>query len=380
MHDRETDPGPVGGPSRPTTPFSCTHTPQVPDLLVELGCSLAVSTYQAGKLILVAAEGERLVQLPRTFDTPMGLAVRGSHLAVATQHEIVMLVNEARLAPSYPNQPGTYDALFVPRSSHYCGALAVHDMVWTERGLLGVNTLFSCLFVLDSHFSFKPVWRPPFVTALAPEDRCHLNGLAVVDGEPRYATALGRSDAPQGWRQGKETGGVLLDVASGEVIADGLAMPHSPRVYDGRLFVLLSATGELVEVDPASGRHEVVRRIDGFVRGLARAGDYLFVGSSRIRKQHTFGDLGLADDDKAFCGITVLHLPTGSFVGDMRYVRSCEEIYDVQVLPGLRRPGILGTGDETYRRALATPDQTFWGGEREDGPSGAPLPLEGRRR
>jgi hypothetical protein len=82
-----------------------------------------------------------------------------------------------------------------------------------------------------------------------------------------------------------------------------------------------------------------VHRVDGFARGLARCGDYLFVGTSKIRKQHTFGDLGLAGRREAFCGVTLLHLPTGAFVADLRYQRTCEEIYDVQVLPQLRSPG-----------------------------------------
>jgi uncharacterized protein (TIGR03032 family) len=346
---------------QPTQPFSCRHTPELPELLAELGCSLVVSTYQAGKLIFISSDGERLIQLPRTFDTPMGVALADSRLAVATKQEIVLLANDARLADGYPRQPEHYDALFVPRSVHFCGQLMVHDMVWTTQGLLGVNTLFSCLFRLDPEFSFVPVWQPPFISALAPEDRCHLNGLAVVDGSPRYATALGESDRKGGWRDGKETGGILLDVASGETLLGGLAMPHSPRVYDGRLYLLLSATGELATVDIERGEIEVVHRVGGFVRGMARAGDYLFIASSRVRKNHTFGDLRLAEQERSFCGITIVHLATGAKVGELRYVRSCEEIYDVQILPGSSRPGVLGLADSTHRRALSLPDQIFWG-------------------
>ena len=349
----------------PTTPFSCHHTPQLPELLAELDCSLLVSTYQAGKVIAISSDGERIVQLPRTFEEPMGMAVDGDRLAVATKHAIVLLQNEPRLAATYPKQPDTYDALFTPRSLHFAGALAVHDMVWTERGLLGVNTLFSCLFQLDPQFSFRPVWMPPFISKLAPEDRCHLNGLAIENGEPRYVTALGSTDHAGGWREHKERGGVLLDVASAESVLGELPMPHSPRLYDGTLYALLSATGEVIAVDVARGQYEVVHRVDGFARGLARHGDYLFVGTSRLRKNHSFGDLDLAGRPEAFCGISVLHLPTGAFVADLRYLRSCEEIYDVHVLPGLRRPNVLGLHDDAHQRALATPEQSFWGQARD---------------
>lgn len=352
----------------PTTPFTIRHTPQVPELLAELGCSLALTTYQAGKVILLSSDGERLIQLPRTFEEPMGLAIDGDRMAVATKHAIVMLANEPRLAPTYPRQPATYDALFVPRSVHFVGALAVHDMVFTDQGLVGVNTLFSCLFQLDPRFSFRPVWKPPFVSTLAPEDRCHLNGLAAVGREIRYATALGRSDTAGGWRAGKERGGILMHVPSGDIVLDGLAMPHSPRVYDGVLYALLSSTGELVAVDVEGNglRYEVVNRVPGFARGMARAGDYLFIATSQIRERHTFGDLGLAGRKDVVCGVTIVHLPSGAIVGDLQYLRSCEEIYDVQVLPGLHRPGLLGLHDETHRSALSMPEQTFWGRERDD--------------
>jgi hypothetical protein len=162
------NPAPMAAPTTPTTPFTFAHTPQLPEILAEIGCSLVVSTYQAGKVIVIRSDGERLTQLPRTFEEPMGLAVDGDRMAVATKHALVLLANEPRLAASYPRQPDTYDALFVPRSVHHVGALAVHDMVFTERGLVGVNTLFSCLFQLDPRWSFRPVWKPRFVSELAP--------------------------------------------------------------------------------------------------------------------------------------------------------------------------------------------------------------------
>lgn len=344
----------------PTTPFALGHTPQIPDLLAELGVSLAITTYQAGKLILVSASGERLVHLPRSFDSPMGLAVRGDRMAVATRREIVLLANEPRLAAGHPRQPDTYDALFVPRSVHFTGALAAHDLAFAEDGLVGVNTLFSCLFVLDPGLSFRPVWRPPFVGALAPDDRCHLNGLALDAGRPRYATALGATDEPHGWREAKGRGGVLIDVTSGEIVLADLAMPHSPRLIDGTLYALLSATGEVVAIDPERGTYEVVHRVDGFARGLAHHDDHLFVATSRFRAQHAFADVARARDRRAFCGITVLHRPTGALVGELRFLRSCEEIYDVQVLVGMRRPGILGLADDVHRRALSLPGATYW--------------------
>lgn len=344
-------------------PFSCTYTPALAELLGQLGCSLALSTYQAGKVLLVSSDGERLTQLPRSFDTPMGLAYAAPQLAVACKHGVELLANDPRLGWTYPRKARHYDSFFLPRSSHYCGQLNLHDLGFTLRGnIVGVNTLFSCLFELDAQYSFRPLWKPQFISALAPEDRCHLNGMAMVEGCPAYVTALGTSDTAGGWRAEKTGGGVLIDVASNAIVLGGLAMPHSPRVWDAALYLLLSATGELVRVDVADGSYTVITRIPAFVRGLARFGDYLFIGCSRLRSTHTFGDLPLAKDAKVFCGMAVVHLPTGALMGELRYVNSCEEIYDVQVLPGLLRPGILSTEAPHYQDALSLPETTYWGG------------------
>src|SRR5262249_52310919 len=158
------------------------------------------------------------------------------------------------------------------------------EVAWAGEELWLVNTRFSCLCTLDPGYSFVPRWRPPFVTALAAEDRCHLNGLALADGRPKYVTALGESDTADGWRPNKARGGVLLDVPSGAFVARGLSMPHSPRWHDGKLWVLESGTGRLLHVTVVSGQTEPVAELPGFTRGLALAGRYAFIGLSKIRE------------------------------------------------------------------------------------------------
>lgn len=344
-------------------PFACRYTPEFAELLAGLGVSLAISTYQAGKVLLVSSDGERLTQLPRSFPTPMGIAVEGSRMAIAAKDELVLLADDPRLAATYPRKPGHYDALYMPRSTHFCGPLAVHDLAWGRDGLVGVCTLFSCLLAPDDRFSFRPLWRPPFVSSLAPEDRCHLNGLAMREGVPRFVTALGATDTVEGWREGKLAGGVLIDVGSGEIALSGLAMPHSPRVFGEKLWLLLAASGELVVADPEAGRREVVNRVPGFARGLARHEDYLFAGFSKLRPGRAFDDLPLARPGASRCGVAAIHAPTGAIVGELEYINSCSEIYDVQVLPGVRRPGILGPESPFRRNGLSLPDATYWGSE-----------------
>ncbi|MEY3051983.1 MAG: hypothetical protein RLY31_1768 [Bacteroidota bacterium] len=346
----------------PPPPFSCSYTPGVPELLYDLGCTLVLSTFQAGKVIfLSAADRERLAQLPRNFPKPMGIALRDDTLAVACLDEVLVLVNSPELAWHYPRRPETYDALFLPRLTYHTGQLDVHDLDWGADGeLLAVNTAFSCLVRIDGRHSFTPIWQPPFISRLASDDRCHLNGMALDFGRPRFATAFSATDEPQGWRPGVTTHGVLLDIPSGEIVASSLPMPHSPRLFDGELFLLLSATGELVRVDTDKGSRTVVRRFDGFVRGLCRMGDYLFVGRSKLRKgSSTFGHLPFAERARS-AGVSILHLPTGALVGDIHYLSSVDEIYDVQVIPGVRRPGILNTEIPDHKLGLSTPELTFW--------------------
>lgn len=336
--------------------------------MYDLGCSIAISTYQAGKVIFISAQDQdRLVQLPRTFEKPMGIALNGAQLAIATVHEVVVLANAPEMAKNYPKQPNTYDALFLPRSVYYTGELDIHDLHWHNNELWAVNTRFSCLATLDAHYSFTPRWRPKFITDFGPGDNCHLNGLAT-DKELLFATALGGTNTPKGWKKQKANGGILIDIKSNEIVATQLPMPHSPRIYDNKLFILMSATGELAILDPSNGKYEVVKKLQGFVRGMDRIGDYLFIGLSKLRKTSTaFGDLPIAKDS-LMCGVVALHLPTLSIVGHIKYETSVEEIYDVKIIPNTKRPGILNHLKEDFRMGLTTPGVNYWA--RKEGEHG----------
>jgi uncharacterized protein (TIGR03032 family) len=329
--------------------------------------SLSLTTYQAGKVVFLSAkDNDNLIQLPRNFAKPMGMALQGNKMAVATLEQVEVMVNDPRLAMHYPKQPNTYDALYIPRSTFYTGIVDLHDLEWSGDKLWGVNTLFSCLCTIDDNYSFKPHWHPQFVSDLAPHDYCHLNGVAFENGKPRYVTALGQTGTPQGWRDNKANGGVLIDIETNEIILENLPMPHTPRIYDGELYVLLSATGELARVDVANKSYEVICSMDGFVRGMDRYGDYLFVGLSKLRTTSTaFGSLPIAQKS-VFSGIMVIYLPKGSTYGYIKYENSVEEIFDVKVLTGLQRPGILNTSKREHVQSLSLPNTTFWSkGESE---------------
>ncbi len=327
-----------------------------PRVLAEAGCSLLVSTYQAGQLVSVGVAGERLSLSFRSFDRAMGIALGADRLVVGGKEQVWSLYEHDEIAGAI-TPAGQFDRCWLPRSSSVTGPIQCHEIAWgtDEHGrqnLWVVNTLFSCLAGLDHRYSFVPRWRPPFVSALAPEDRCHLNGLAMREGEPAFVSVMARTDEARGWRQVRNDSGVVLDVATGEAVTTGLAMPHSPRWHDGALYVLHSGLGVLERVDLESGTREQVAAVPGYARGLALHGDLAFVGLSKIRETAIFGGAPIAAyHDQLVCGVGVIELSTGDTVATLQFDNAVEEIFDVQVVPGARCPtfgGAVVDGDEVW--------------------------------
>lgn len=324
--------------------------------------SLAITTYQAGKVALVGWDGQQVTLLLRQFAKPLGLTVRGGMLALATRHDVVLLANAPLLAPEYlETQPGRYDALYLPRVSYHTGDLNVHDLAFGESGLWLVNTRFCTLSQLSTEYSFVNRWKPPFVSEVVPEDRCHLNGLALVGGQPKYVTCLGETDTVGGWRPGKATGGVIVDVEANQVLARGLSMPHSPRWYDGRLWVLNSGEGQLTLVDPATGNLTPVCQLPGYLRGLSFVGPYALVGMCQIREKHIFGGLPIEGRyPRLTCGVAVVDIRSGQAVAMLEFQAGAQELFEVAFLPNVRRPMILNLEREAARQAFTAPEFSYW--------------------
>ncbi|MEQ8302732.1 MAG: TIGR03032 family protein [Cyclobacteriaceae bacterium] len=347
--------------SAPLPPFSCTFSPTAPEILHGLGATIAISTYQAGKVIFISAQDkEHLVQLPRNFEKPMGIAVKGNQLAIATTNSVLVLRNANRMAPNYPKLLKTYDALFLPRAQYFTGEVDIHDLHWTNDKLWAVNTRFSCLATIDSEFSFKPEWIPHFITKSEPTDQCHLNGVAFENEKPKFVTALGVSSEAGGWRANKASGGILMDVATNSILVDKLPMPHSPRIINGQLYWLHSATGDLVRM-ATPGKFEIVKSLDGFVRGMDQIGDYLFIGLSKLREtSQAFQNLPVSKKS-IYSGIVIMYIPKMSVAGYIKYENNVDEIYDVRILPGLNRPGLLNIDKDHEVMAITTDENDYWG-------------------
>jgi uncharacterized protein (TIGR03032 family) len=372
----------AAAPAPAAVEFHYAQTESFVALLRELRTSLLVSTYQANKLLVVRASRAGLSTLVRTFERPMGLAVHGGRIAMGMQDRVWFFQNAPDIAPRV-EPAGHHDACFLPRSCHVTGDIGVHELAWAipgsqplspegreEKELWVVNTRFSCLCTLHPDFSFVPRWRPPFISDLAAEDRCHLNGLAVVDGRPQYVTALGETDTVDGWRANKSQGGCLIDLPSGAVIAGGLSMPHSPRWHDGRLWLLESGTGRFIVIDRDTGAEETVAELPGFTRGLAFAGPYAFIGLSRIRASSAMDGVPLAQRrGELKCGVAVVDVRSGLTVALLEFQTAVEEIFDVQLLPGLRFPEVLGFQKEAIQHTFVVPPESLTFGRGKEAPA-----------
>lgn len=325
-------------------------SPGLPGFLGAERIALAVSSYQSGKFYLLGqnVDGGLLVD-ERFFRKAMGICVPDKDtLLLATLFQIVRFKN---VLESEQRINDLFDACYVPREIFVTGELDAHDIgVLKDGRVVFVNTLYNCLATPSERHSFTPLWKPPFISKIVKEDRCHLNGLAMADGVPRYVTAVSKSDTIDGWRDRRSDGGIVVDVQSGEIVIGGLSMPHSPRIYRGRLWLLNSGTGELGWIEPGTasspGKFHTLAFCPGFLRGLAFQGKYAFVGLSKPRYQRFEGlalDKKLADaDSEPWCGVQVIDLDSGTCVHWFRLDGAVAELYDLAVVPGVTRPMALG--------------------------------------
>jgi uncharacterized protein (TIGR03032 family) len=319
--------------------------------LAQARASLAFTTYQAGKLFLIGMRPDgRLSVFERTFSRCMGLGAADGTLWMSSLYQLWRLENF--LDPGETRDG--YDAIYVPVTGHTTGDIDIHDIHSGDGRPVFVATRFNCLATTAERASFTPVWRPPFIDRLAAEDRCHLNGFAVRDGRPAFATCVAATNVAEGWREHRRDGGLVIDIASGEPVARGLSMPHSPRLHRDRLWLVQSGTGEFGHVDLATGRFQPVCFLQGYARGLAFVGDHTVIGVSRPRENRTFEGLALnerlaREGVGPLCHLAVVNLMTGDIEHRLTIEGVVEELYDVAVLPGIIRPSVIGFRTDEIR-------------------------------
>ena len=325
--------------------------------MFEQQVSIMFTTYQTGKLFLLGlAPDGRLSAFERTFNRCMGLHATAQTLYMSSLYQLWRFEN---VVPEGQDFKG-HDKVYVPQVGYTTGDIDVHDIAVdeTDDEPVFVNTLFGCLAKPSFTHSFKPIWRPSFISKLAAEDRCHLNGLAMKNGKPKYVTCVGKSDVADGWRDHRVGGGLVIDVETNEFVGEGLSMPHSPRWYNGELYVLNSGTGEFGKINLETAQFEPITFCPGYLRGLAFHNGFALVGTSKTRDNKTFTGLPLDEtmEQKGAsprCEIHVIDLRTGDIVHYIRMEGIVKELYDVAVLPGVVRPMAIGFKTDEIRRMLS---------------------------
>jgi uncharacterized protein (TIGR03032 family) len=340
---------------------SSVHTRNFPGLLKQLKSSLlATTTLPMNRLIVLRGDDDGLHTDFLPLKGPMGLVADSKRILVGGRDRVYEFLNMPTLVGDGEGRFAARDAVYLMRNVHVTGPTDIHDMAFTGEDCWCANTRFSCLSTLDQVHSFVPRWRPRFISGYAPGDRCHLNGLAVQDGRPKYVTALGESNEIEGWRTNQLQGGLLIEVDSGEIVIRGLSMPHSPRFHRDRLWLLESAKGALAVADPASGTVETVMRLPGFARGLDFFGPLAFVGLSKIRVSNARLNLAASDENPGFAsGVWVVNIETLKVVAFLRFSEQVDEIFALHVLQGVTHPHISTDDGSSAETAWVLPEKVL---------------------
>lgn len=333
--------------------------------LSQLNSSIAFSSYQTGQLYMLGTmPNGKLSIVHRTFPRAMGISAASNRIFLGTHYQIWRFENV--LGPKELANK-VHDRAFVPRVGYTTGDVDIHELT-TEEGqgtgrLVFVNTKYSCLATTSASHSFTAIWKPKFISRLAPEDRCHLNGLAKREGRVRYVTATSRSDMISGWRDRKHEGGIIIDITDDRVITEKLSMPHSPRYHEGQLYVLNSGDGHICRVDEQTGEVEKLAFCPGFLRGMSLYKNYAIVGVS-LPRESSFSGLQLDDelkrrDGEPWCGVLIVDLKNGDIKHWLRFDEGVRELFDVAFIGGVKCPLLLSaraseidkmiTFEETYQ-------------------------------
>ena len=362
--EADPNPGTVVGDTpniaQKTEPLRAVHTPNFPDLLRGWALDWSSLPIRPARSCSSAKRATTSIRTSAASRLPWVWPFRVTGWRSARPCRSGSFTTSRPSLPS-SNRAG-HDACFMPRACHVTGNVQVHEMAWGGDDLWFVNTRFSCLCTLDRMYSFVPRWRPPFISAYEPSDRCHLNGLAMVDGRPRYVTALGDTDTAAGWRANKAHGGVLIDVPSGEVVTGGLSMPHSPRWHAGRLWVCESGAGTIGFVNPKTAQYEPIAAVPGFTRGLDIVGDLAFVGLSQVRESAVFSGIPITErlkESERTCGVCVVDLKTGQAIALLRFEDAVQEVFAVQVVPGKRYPELINDDQKLMENSFVLPDEAL---------------------
>ncbi|CUH82676.1 TIGR03032 family protein [Tropicibacter naphthalenivorans] len=313
--------------------------------LANCGISLAFTAYEVGRLMLLGHTRDGRVSLyERHYPRCMGLHATSSGFYMGG---IAHIWRFQDFGPDYAGKGG-YDAAFLPVQTWTVGDLDIHDVTLDGNGApIFASTNFNCIAGLSETASFRPIWKPPFIDRLVYEDRCHLNGLTCAPDGALFATAFSKTNSLEGWRNVGTGQGVIFNVSAGEDLAQGLTMPHSPRVQGEHVYFLESGTGLLKRAKISNGSVDEIALIPGYCRGLSFLGGYAIVASSTEREGRSFDGLPLSEtlaksQQPPRCGLFIVNLSTGAIEHYFQISGEVSQIFDVCVIQGCTQPMLYG--------------------------------------
>jgi uncharacterized protein (TIGR03032 family) len=338
--------------------FSSRHSDNFPGILKGLNISLAATSYQSQALFFIRSDGETIDTNIKHFRRPMGLAVTKDQVTLGIFKEILKFNRNDAVIRDFGDKD-KIDACFTPSASHTTGMINIHDIAYGSKGLWVVNSAFSCLATIEPDYSFIPRWKPPFISELKPEDRCHLNGMAMKDGKPRFVTTFDQSDQPNAWKKEKKLEGTLIDVETNEILISNLIMPHSPRFYRDYVYFCESGRGLVYRYDPINEKQHLVTKLQGFTRGMDFWGPLMFVGLSKTRQSDTVNSPPISREyNETYCGIWVINLEDDSIVGQVKFQGDVDQIYDVAVIPESSYPELIEPNNKKVGQIFKFPQMS----------------------
>lgn len=363
--------------------FSSTATDNFAKILKALNISLAVTSYQSARLIFIRSDGENIDTHLKAFPRPMGIYCDESRITLGTFSEVLEFKRTDDILKQIKNgeldreekfskkilekdkekmkalrearkqeldEVKKADSLFLSRASITTGMINIHDIAWGDEGLWVVNSTFSCLSTLSPEHSFVARWKPHFISELVPEDRCHLNGMAMKDGKPKYVTTFNKEDSRDSWSDGRVDDGTLIDIDTNKILLDGMIMPHSPKVYEDEVYVCESGLGLVWKYNPKTKEKTQVIKLQGFTRGLYFYGGLMFVGLSQVRASSIKNPIPLTKEyDETYSGIWIINLQDNFEVAHIKFDGDIDQVYDISILPQSTYPELLKTNSSLTR-------------------------------
>jgi uncharacterized protein (TIGR03032 family) len=369
--------------NEPSFDFSSSSTDNFPKILKALNISLAVTSYQSARLILVRSDGETIDTNLKAFPRPMGIYADEYRITLGTFNQVLEFNRSDDILQSIKNgsldNTGNFskkvlekdkeqmeelkkqrdeeiaevkkaDALYLHRASLTTGMINIHDIAWGDEGLWVVNSTFSCLSTLSPDNSFVARWKPKFISKLVPEDRCHLNGMALLNGKPKYVTTFNMEDSRDSWSEGRIDYGTLIDIDTDEILMEGMIMPHSPKVYQGEIYLCESGLGVVWKYNPKTKEKSLVVKLQGFTRGLYFYGGVMFVGTSQVRASEIKNPTPISKEyDETYAGVWMINLEDNTEIGHIKFDGDVDQIYDIAIIPDATMPELLNTNSSLTR-------------------------------